>query len=392
METVKYNLSFVHKRYRKEMEEITSQSCEVFQSLKCPSYDNAYIVPSQPDKGQIGGVFTENKIFVRSSALHEGSSESVVVVNDDNLFESEDIVIYLGTFHSIWGHALTDSLKKVWFLETETGRELLRNGAKLVYIYLEYSDSYTRYMLHMAGIDLENLYEIKKTTRFKRIYVPDNSIIYNPLNEARCFTKEYAIVIEKMIKAFELQHTFIGSNGFDKVYFSRRKIFQNGREWGENNIERVFYNLGYKTIYPETLSIDEQINILRNCSHFATTEGSISHSAIFCKPGTNVILVRKCNRINFHQLLINEVAKLNITYIDANKSYVLNEAMPLKGPFYMCITKEMKNFYGRCIFAFPYWMHWSYGWYYLNKFNWIRKYIGNRIITHKIENIFWSLR
>ena len=78
-----------------------------------------------------------------------------------------------------------------------------------------------------------------------------------------------------MIKAFELQHTFIRSNGFDKVYFSRRKIFQNGREWGENNIERVFYNLGYKTIYPETLSIDEQINILRNCSHFATTEGSI---------------------------------------------------------------------------------------------------------------------
>ena len=222
METVKYNLSFVHKRYRKEMEEITSQSCEVFQSLKCPSYDNAYIVPSQPDKGQIGGVFTENKIFVRSSALHEGSSESVVGVNDDNLFESEDIVIYLGTFHSIWGHALTDSLKKVWFLETETGRELLRNGAKLVYIYLEYSDSYTRYMLHMAGIDLENLYEIKKTTRFKRIYVPDNSIIYNPLNEARCFTKEYAIVIEKMIKAFELQHTFIRSNGFDKVYFSRK--------------------------------------------------------------------------------------------------------------------------------------------------------------------------
>ena len=61
--------------------------------------------------------------------------------------------------------------------------------------------------------------------------------------------------------------------------------------------------------------MEEQIAIIRNCKCFATTEGSISHNVIFCKPKTDVIIVRKVNRLNYHQLIINEVANVNITYI-----------------------------------------------------------------------------
>ena len=384
-----YNLDFVKKEYRGELGREISSSLMVSDALHCAVYESAYIVPSNYPKGpKIGGVYDCNKKFVDNSALHIRYLREHVVFEDYK--ELEESIIFIGTFHSIWGHALTDSLKKLWFLETEEGKALLQQGVKLAYIYMEKSDSYTRKILSLAGIDNHFLIEIKEPTRFKKVYVPDDSILYYPENDCRKYTIEYKNTIRKFLSHIDgmLQHSV---PIYDKVYFTRRGTFQNGREWGESCIEKVFVKLGYKVISPEQHSIEDQIRMLRNCSHFATTEGSISHSAIFCRPGTSVEIVRKVNRINYHQLIINEVAGVYVTYIDANKSYVLDEENPLNGPFFMCVTKEIQFFGGKHIIHIPYWMNPVYWWYSLHRLSFLEKYVMRRHVTHKCERLLWKL-
>lgn len=128
------------------------------------------------------------------------------------------------------------------------------------------------------------------------------------------------------------------------------------REFWEKSIERVFKKLGYRIIYPESLSVDDQITLLNNCKYFAATEGSISHSSIFCKPRTSVVIIRKSHLVYSYQLSINEMADLNVTYIDAHRSANLNKAVPYYGPFYLCINRNLERYVGHKILHLPYWL------------------------------------
>lgn len=389
-----YNLEFINKNCKKEVEFYTSKSYKKEIKLHRQYFTDAIIIPSQKNNTGLkeGGVFTTEGKFILSSSLNGVLPTSVANINSYDIRQSNNTIIFIGTFYSLWGHAITDSIKKLWFLFTEEGKILLKNGAKIGFIFHDKGDSYTLNVIEKTGINLNDIIEIKEPTQFKNVYIPDNSIIYNPKDETRYFTKEYVEIINRIINCYSQTYNFKVEEQYEKVYFSRRKIFQNGRDWGENNIERIFRNLGYKIMYPEKLSFFKQIHILRNCSHFATTEGSISHTTIFCKPHTKIELIRKCNRLNFHQLMINEAAQLDVTYIDANKSVIVDESMPLNGPFYLCITKELKRFYNRPILYIPYWLCFSYWWHFLNKYNYIRKNLKQRHIIRKIEFLFWNLR
>lgn len=389
-----YNLEFINKSYKKEVELYTSKSYKKDTKLDRQYFTDAIIMPSQKNNTgwKEGGVFTSEGQFILSSSLNGMLPSSVADVNSYTIKHSNNTIIFVGTFYSLWGHAITDSIKKIWFLFTEEGRLLLKNGAKIGFIFHDEGDSYTLNVIEKTGIDPNDIVEIKEPTQFKNVYIPDNSIIYKPEDETRYFTKEYTEIINRIINCYNLTYTPQIKEKYNKVYFSRRKIYQNGRDWGENNIERIFRYLGYKIMYPEKLSFFEQIHILRNCSHFATTEGSISHTIIFCKPHTKIELIRKCNRLNFHQLMINEAAQLDVTYIDANKSVIIDERMPLNGPFYLCITKELKQFYNRPTLYTPYWLCFSYWWHLLNRCNYIRKNIKQRHIIRKIEFFFWKLK
>lgn len=387
---MKYNLNYVDKSSLEELRKTLAKPLLLQTTLTYKKYDNCLVLPSgYPGKNHIGGVFDADGKLLLQSTLHEGFPEREIDTEDIPSNYSDEVVIFLGTFHSIWGHALTDSLKKLWFLDTSEGKNLILQGAKLAYIFLETSDNYTRKVLKLAGVDDKLLIEIKVPTRFKEVYLPDSSILYEKEQDARTYTKEYKQTVQRMLANFDSKHIKY-PKGLEKVYFSRKNIFQNGREWGEYAIEKCFEKKGYEIVSPEKLPMEEQIAIIRNCKCFATTEGSISHNVIFCKPKTDVIIVRKVNRLNYHQLIINEVANVNVTYIDANASYVYDETKPLDGPFYLCQNKNLENYSHYKLKIFPIVLKPSFWWYYLTRYSFVRKFLYNRNIIHKIEHFIWK--
>lgn len=263
-------------------------------------------------------------------------------VSPSDIKQSCQKVIFAGYFFGLWGHVLTDDLKKLWFLFSEKGKELLRNGWKVIYITMENKPLpvYVHQIFSLVGLDSSSWIWVKEPTCFKSVVIPDNSLVAT--EKGRCFSEEYIDIISR-IKDHVLNADRDYGQTYEKIYLTRSQLKSN-KDFGEKNIEKLFCKAGYTVISPEKYSVEQQIYFMLHCSKLATTEGSISHNAVFCKPKTEVIIIRKANYVNGYQVAINEAAKLDVTYIDSNRSDVVNPAMPWIGPFYLSVSPQLKKF------------------------------------------------
>lgn len=72
----------------------------------------------------------ELSYYVRNNCKLLGHDIIDVDVSNDKVAFSK--AIYLGNFINIWGHCITDNLKRLWFLKTSIGKDMLSQGYKMV--------------------------------------------------------------------------------------------------------------------------------------------------------------------------------------------------------------------------------------------------------------------
>ena len=316
-------------------------------------FENAYVVPYYAWGKSVGGVMDNNGNDVYDSEYSEWKTDWQYYQEEAKTVHKK--AIYLGFLIRVFGHSFTDNLKKLWFLNTKECKYLIKNGWELVFTSSENRDlpDYVYSFCKLAGFDISSARAITSITRFDQICVPDSSFIAG--NCGRKYHAEYRKAIENILNKVPL-----GGNTPSKIYFSRTKCQGSNKEFGEYAIEQEFKKGGYTVIYPEEHSIEEQIQMVRNCNCLAATEGSVSHLSIFCKPETNVVLINKARYMNFHQVMINEFSDLNVTYIEAHHSIKANSQRPWWGPFYLCVNKHFERFWGHRIVHLPYWLKYSY--------------------------------
>ena len=133
------------------------------------------------------------------------------------------------------------------------------------------------------------------------------------------------------------------STGYNKIYFSYSKSSK-AKTTGEDKLEKYFESKGYKVIYPERHSLDEQLNILVNCESFASTVGSCSHSSVFLRDNTEVILIPRASYMNSYQLALDQVHNLMVSYIDSSFS-VFTLPSPWSGSFLFFISSNLRKFF-----------------------------------------------
>lgn len=300
------------------------------------------ILPEKKICGKmLGGVVDADRNFIELSAFHEGLGGGY---NFDAIKKKKEKVIYIGVLYGMWGHLLTDALKKVWFLTSPIGINMLSQGYKVVYLTKGNKPlpSYCAEIFSLAGLDLAAWECISEIVTFEEIIIPENSIVIE--GKERKYSIEYENIVEK-IKESVSHSNDLPLDSTDKIYFTRSQLNQR-RETGEKRIEREFEKKGYKVIAPEKCSVKQQIYYMLNCSHFATTEGSCSHNSMFCNKGTKVTILRKANYVNSYQIMINEMAGLNVTYIDANQTINAHPQSKWDGPFYLDVTETLRRYLG----------------------------------------------
>lgn len=350
--------------------------------LACPCYENAFILVNT---GQgPAGVATNDGNYIHETYV-DGYGHRDRTTHELTVIEKT--AIYLGSFTNVWGHLFTDHFKRLWFLETEECRQLVESGAELVYVTVDNKPvkDIAKQFFQRAGFDSDQWKHITENCRYCRVYVPDSSIFLKP-NPAvpygdRYYTREYSDIINR------IENSIQDTIKIPKVYFTRSCLKNNGwRECGERSLEQFFSKRGYVVIPPEALSLVDQLSILKNCQSFVATEGSVSHSAVFCSQGTEVIILSKADYCNTYQSILNEIAKVKDLKIEAFypiKYY--NNTFVWYGPFYLCVTNSLRRWAKIKDSLIPEYVRFSYLFY---KFRLSK--IGTSFVNRRIFHSFES--
>lgn len=337
--------------------------------------NNAVVLPGCDLGLHYGGVVDESGEFVAGTDWQDMQCPHVYEYDEKKVVFRDETVIYIGCLSKCWGHVITDSCKKLWYLNTEEAQQLLAQGVKMVYITVgnEKLPQYAQTMLQAAGVDMSLVEWIHETPiRFKEVIIPDSSFYLAESQSERVGTPEYLQVINH-IKNYA-ENVFAGKvASIDKIYFTRT-AWTAGKDNGEQAVEELFAKHGYKIIAPEKIDTIEQIYLLAHCKEFVSTEGSIGHNSVFCSPETKVAILKKADYENSYQLAINRAIGFDFTYIYAHHSVRANEKGLYAGPFYVYPTKQLMEYLGEDMALYvPYWKRWSYWMYWIKEEKWVRK-------------------
>jgi len=294
-------------------------------------YGHCYALPARPftaedDTHVIGGGLccdgvwiTESGLFPSSLASYEFDPSQADYVDDD--------VVFIGCMSPVWGHAITDGLKHLWWFRTE---DYLNNhaGKRLYYWGPKPLSGNFLELVRLAGVDISKLHYIDHVMLFRSVIVPD--ISFNYTKGWAC--EEYLETIHRIISNSRPTTRIDGRRGGQKVFLSERDGL---RTWGVKSIEKVARRAGFTIYYPGEHSLQEQISVFCSASTVMSFESSIGHNTVFCRPGTQLIMLRKANYENKYQAIINELWAFDVTTVDANLSMMNDDRFPYAGPFFV---------------------------------------------------------
>lgn len=277
-----------------------------------------------------GGIVDNRNEFVKESFVN--SDGGGAYTPNEGILHAPATVIYLGMFYPVWGHAITDNLRRLWFLKSDVFKNYFKD-CPIVYIpwnriiSLEHQKNFSR-LLEILEIDVRRLQPVYRPVQFENIILPDESFTFG------YFTAEYRETIDR-VRNFALKNRTPTPS--EKIYY-----FYGTAQFGEERLAEYFKSKGYEIISPEKLTLDEQLNLLINAKSFASTLGSCAHNSIFLRDGAEAIFIpRAAERFTDHQGVLNQVHPLNVNYVDSS----LSVFEKFNGIYCFIISEQLKKFF-----------------------------------------------
>ena len=282
-----------------------------------------------------GGLVDKRGEFVKG-----GSFCSTAYTPNEDPQRVPKTVVYMGMLHNVWGHAITDNLRCMWFLKSDVFKDSFKNCPL---VYVSYWSTYDLFalrptfkrLLEILEIDADRIKVIPRPMQFENVIFPDSSFYGE--NGHAFYTKEYREAIER-VKHFAIKNQTPLSAKKIYYYYGRHSL-------GEERIAEYCKSKGYAIVRPENLSLDEQLNILINCESFASTLGSCSHNSVFLREGTEVIIIPRSTNYPAgytYQATLDKMNNVNEIYIDSSLSIYET----LFGPYCFIISEQLKKFFG----------------------------------------------
>jgi len=256
-----------------------------------------------------GGVVDSNLRFIAGLERKKGQVVNYTCMQGyefkkEDADKSDETVIFGGIFISTFGHLFAECLSRLWWVIRH--RE---NQQKVVLLGIPGQKKFAEDFFELLGIAKERIWRIEKPTRFRKIIVPEQSV--RLLSD---YKKEYLTVYDEI-------RSRVKAKDYEKIYLTRRKFAaQDGIN--EEFFENFYGNRGYKIIAPEQFTIKEQVEIMAGAEEVVCTQGTLSHLALFCGPGTKLTIIRRTENVLRQQILIDQARQLEVTYIDATFNFM----------------------------------------------------------------------
>ena len=252
------------------------------------------------------GIFDKNKKIIYQSLQYRGKHHNFIphkIPNDTPYIDEE--AVYVGITYPHFGHFLIEQLNRLW------GKADKKQKLKWVFINNRNVDvkNFVYEFMNLFGIKKQDIIILTSSTQFKKIYIPSQT-----------FNMSGACIDFAMIDGYRTIAKNVKGAGYKYVYMSRGKLPDKLRTLGEEKIQKIFEKNGYKIIYPETMTIAEQIASVKDAKYLAGCSGTALHWALFMKPGGNVIALKRNSRPDDFirtQYMLNTIAGQNSVFITA---------------------------------------------------------------------------
>ncbi|MBD5391659.1 glycosyltransferase family 61 protein [bacterium] len=238
---------------------------------------------------------------------------------------SDDDAVYCG--HGVFqhfGHFLLEGMNRIYpFLDVKY------KNAKFVFCPSKKVGTIPNYVIEfltMFGIPVENIVVLKQPTRFRNVYVPRQAYnLHRWTSDAQ--TKTYA----------EIAKNAPDNGKHEKIYMSRARLGQR-RTYGEEKIQQIFAKNGYTIVYPEQISLAQQIGYVKNCKYLAGCAGTALHLAAFMPAGGTVIQLKR-NTTMVHPELDDNAAAQELINRTSGQKFILIWASTEAAPSIHCTNQ-----------------------------------------------------
>ena len=199
------------------------------------------------------GVFDEHFNFVKSSRqVRKNNGQFVPNFNHDNIPYVDEDAVFVGNVYPQFGHFLLEHMNRAYAALDDKYKNM-----KFVLINNKSVNPVPKYMftfLELLGVPHQNIVILENTTRFRNVYVPDQGFNI-PIYSSKKFGETFRAMAQNVQDSDVI---------YDKIYVSRAKL-ESRKTYGEEKVQQIFERNGYKVIYPETLPLEKQISLIKNC-------------------------------------------------------------------------------------------------------------------------------
>lgn len=319
---------------RAQIIEKTNKSYISKQNTDVEVVENGLILPITYSEGDMKiGVFDEEGKMLEGSGRW-GIGNDLWCRDEDALY-LDKTAVYLGPLHYHYGHFLVESTARLWYW-----LERISLPSEVVPVFsapvteMQRIPSFVTEFLHLCGISIDKVCLITKPTRFSKVVVPRVSF------NGSTYTERFLL---PFIKASES----IPPSQHEKVYLTRRKYtkMRSMVMWGEKELEKEFVSNGFMPISMETLSLREQISVMKGARVVAGINGTAMHNVLFGSNIKEVILLNRSHAVDL-QYVINDAIQAKCYLCEAYVSILPSPgAAHFGGPFYVGMTPWVRQFF-----------------------------------------------
>lgn len=267
--------------------------------------DNATVVVNK----KIGayGIFDNNKKLIKQSLQYRGNHHNFIPNNiPKNIPFINEEAVYVGVTYPHFGHFLIEQLNRLW------GKQKEKKNFKWIFINNKNIDvkNFVYEFMKIFGIKKQDIIVLTSPARFKKIYIPSQT-----------FNMSGSKIDYAMVDGYRAMAQNVKGAGYERVYMSRGKLNDKLRTLGEEKVQKVFEKNGFKIIYPETMTIADQIASVKDAKYLAGCSGTALHWALFMKPGGTVIALKRNSKPDDFictQYMLNTITGLNSVFITAS--------------------------------------------------------------------------
>lgn len=318
------NLKYVYPPKAEEIQRLYN-SFELRKSSVVTIYKNATIFPIvnyndyDVSCGR-GGVLDSNENYIEESKT-KARIEGKYSIDKNKCEFIDKKVVFCGHFRKQWGHYITECISRLWYvLENDTSIDkyvfIVEDGSDV-----EFSGNYLTF-LELLGID-KKIQIINKPTVFKEVVIPEEGFVYGEYYTNK-YVEMYDCICQKALLLYK-------GPRYDRIFFSKSLLPYNSRDnLNFKLVDKYFEKNGFKTLYPEKMTLIDTIGAIQNAKMFATVTSSPAHNAVFSPKNQIMISIEKQAFLNPYQIFVTKISSCNTIFVDA---YRFIFPIETSGPF-----------------------------------------------------------